>query len=121
MLDDDDIPPPRPPGDTPLGRILGRNAAIYAEAWGVDLDNEDGRKLFDLESKFMSVAHSEHEEEARRRGQPALDFEAFALQWRPATLAETLRTLAEDIRREREGRSLRKLGPGFKTIPGGRS
>jgi hypothetical protein len=33
--------------------------------------------------------------------------------WRPATYAETLPALAEDTRREREGR--------FKTIPEGRS
>jgi hypothetical protein len=50
-----------------------------------------------------------------------LGLEAFAEKWRPATFAQTLRALAEDVRREREERSLGKLGTGFKTIPGGRS
>ena len=63
------------------------------------------------------VAHGERRRVADREG---IDLKRSP-EWRPATLAETLRAIAEDIRREREGRSLRKLGPGFKTIPGGRS
>jgi hypothetical protein len=105
--------------DTPLTRICGRDARRHAEAWGLDLDNDIEREIFDIEIKFMLVAHAKAED-----GMPFLeriDLEAFAEKWRPATYAETLRALAEDIRREREGRSLRKLGPGFKTIPGGRS
>ena len=118
MPDDEGLEPPLRPPLTPLGCILGRDRERYAFAWGVDLDI-DG--WFDVETKFMILDHCQHEDEARLRGQPALDLEAFAEKWRPATYAETLRALAEDIRREREGRSLRKLGPGFKTIPGGRS
>jgi hypothetical protein len=95
--------------DTPLSRICGRDARRYAEAWGLNLDNDIEREIFDLEIKFMLVAHSKAE-----------DLEAFAEKWRPATYAELLRALAEDIRREREGRSLRELGTGFKMIPGGR-
>jgi hypothetical protein len=60
----------------------------------------------------------------RKTGLPfseRIDLEAFAEKWRPPTYAETLRALADDIRREREERSLGRLGTGFKTIPGGRS
>jgi hypothetical protein len=105
--------------DTPLNRICGCDARRYAEAWGLNLDNDIERQIFDLEIKFMIVAHAEAEDDPPFSAR--IDLEAFAEKWRPATYAETLRALAEDIRREREGRSLRKLGPGFKTIPGGRS
>ena len=67
----------------------------------------------------MTLAHGEAE--AALPWVERIDLEAFAEKCRPATYAETLRALAEDIRREREGRSLGKLGTGFKTIPGGRS
>jgi hypothetical protein len=87
--------------------------------WGIDLDDELGRRLFNLEVKFMLLAHLETEAALPRATR--IDLEAFAEKWRPATYAETLRALAEDIRREREGRPLRKLGAGFKAIPGGRS
>jgi hypothetical protein len=105
--------------DAPLTRICGRDAWRYAAVWGLNLDNDIERKIFDIETKFMVLAHSKAED-----GLPfseRIDLEAFAEKWRPATYAEALRALAEDIRREREGRSLRRLGPGFKTIPGGRS
>jgi hypothetical protein len=105
--------------DTPLTRICGRDARRYAEAWGLNLDNDIEREIFDVETKFMLLAHAEAEDDLPFSER--IDLEAFAEKWRPATYAETLRALAEDIRREREGRSLRKLGPGFKTIPGGRS
>jgi len=62
--------------DTPLNRICGRDAWVYAERWGVgDLDNEVERQIFDLEVKFMLVAHSKAEE-----GLPfseRIDLEAF--------------------------------------------
>jgi hypothetical protein len=95
---------------TPLMRVEGRDAERYAEAWGVDLSDDLGRKIFDLEVKFMVVAHAEAGE-----GLPfseRIDLETFALNYRPPTSAERLRALADDIRREREGQ--------FKTIPGNR-
>jgi type I restriction enzyme M protein len=91
----------------------------YAKLWGIDLDDELDRQLFNLEVKFMTLAHAEAEDDLPFSER--IDLEAFAEKWRPATYAEALRALAEDIRREREGRALRRLGPGFKTIPGGRS
>lgn len=96
--------------DTPLNRICGRDARRYAEAWGIDLDDDLGRQLFNVEVKFMSAAHGEAE--AALPWAERIDLEAFAEKWRPPTYAEALRSLAEDIRREREGR--------FKTIPGGK-
>jgi hypothetical protein len=108
-LDELDDERPRRDPETPLGRILGRDARRYAEAWGIDLDDPsvgpDGdsrplsHRLFDVETKFMLLAHSEAED-----GLPwgeRIDLETFALGWRPATIAETLRALAEDERRRR--------------------
>jgi hypothetical protein len=95
---------------TPLMRIEGRDAERYAEAWGVDLSCDLGRKLFELHVKFMLFAHAGAEE-----GLPfaeSIDLETFALNYRPPTSAQTLRALADDIRRERVGQ--------FKTIAGDR-
>ncbi len=99
--------PARPREETPLNRISGRDARLYAEAWSAalaardprigpnafDLDDDIGRQLFNLTVKFATLAHSE--------ANSPLDLETFALRYRPATYAETLRKLAEDIRRER--------------------
>ncbi len=99
MSDDDDLSPARPVWTdlTPLGRIMGRDAEKYARAWGIDLDDELGRKLYDLETRFMSVAHSDAEDRALTK----IDYEAFALAWRPEPLSEILRWLAEDEKRRR--------------------
>jgi hypothetical protein len=87
--------------DTPLARIFGADAGKYAEAWGIPLDDPDGRRLFDVTTKFMCLAHMEAE--SALPFSERIDLEAFALRYRPATYAETLRELAELIRREREG------------------
>ena len=86
--------------DTPLARILGPDAGKYAEAWGITFDDADGRRLFDLETKFMCLAHIKAE--SALPFSERIDLEAFALRYRPVTFAETLRELAELIRRERE-------------------
>jgi hypothetical protein len=38
--------------DTPLLRIEGRDAERYAKLWGIDLDDDLGRRLFNLEANL---------------------------------------------------------------------
>jgi hypothetical protein len=98
MIDDDDLPPPRPSYDdkTAWGRINGRDRRRYARLWGVDLDRpaEDdcpsGEEEFNLDVKMMSSEHSKAEGPIGGPGHRTIDKEEFAAAWRPMTESEYL-------------------------------
>jgi hypothetical protein len=108
-MSDDELEPIRPPSDaTVLGRIIGRDRHLYAEAWGCDLSTEKGEKEFILETKFMSVDYAKACEGCAWGKEP--DEEQFALNWRPQSMSEVIQWLADD-ERERRARIMHLSGP----------
>lgn len=95
MSDEDDDRPRVVAINPAQARILGSDAPKYARLWGLPDPRLDplARKLFELEVRDMHFAHGEAEY-LKPRGE-RIDLEAFALRWRPQTLAEIVREIAE--------------------------